>query len=682
MAGLFFGRKKTSPDGGNQSNNPFAGVQNVVPASRSLNERFIRRIPLIASLIYLLIGITWVVASDLAILKLIKRPSDIEAIQIYKGCLYVLLSAGLIYALLAIMSRWLFSHQAEIRRNAERLSMALNATNSGVWEWHLATRSLYVSPHLKMLFGYSSESRPDLDQLRTRVHQDDYQRFGEIVRRALESPEQEHAVQYRFQRQDGSYAWLSVRGRVLFDAHGNPERIVGVATDISHSKELTSHIERLTHFDLLTGLPNRTLFMQRLAEMTDPEVAAGSLVLVARLDLRRFQDINSELGMDVGDIVLSTIAERLEKACGPHSVVSRFAADDFALVTSAIPNLAAAQTIAEAISHAANEPISLDAEVVHVRLMMGATIYPNDGTDPAQLISNAELGLARAKEQGQLVEFYEAGMNESYRERAFMGRELRAAIHNNSLTLVYQPIVQSNDSALVGFEALLRWNHPRLGFVSPMVFVPLAETLGLINELGLWVLRTACGQAAAWNRTSKTPLLIAVNVSAKQMERDYFVNEVAAVLAESGLPPECLELEITESVLMADPEAVSRRLQRLRALNVQVAIDDFGTGYSSLAALRRLPVSKLKIDRTFVQDLGTGGDGGTIVNIILELAHNMGLTVTAEGVETEQQMAFLRERRCQTIQGYLISRPMPPDHFQPLLLKPENVMRQTVNTSH
>jgi len=631
------------------------------------DHAFLTRLPFLASIATVIVSTVWLLLMVFTLGSGSFAPAVSRPFAVLIALACSLPGAALVYGLLKRSLRRAIEQQLHARRDAERLLIALAATRSGVWEWHLTTRQFHISTQLLGLLGRNKTAPRTWEELQALVHPEDRHLMGTVICGALQNPDVEHSAQYRLKQEDGSYAWYAMRGRLLLDADGQPKRVVGVGTDITSTKEKDSHIERLTYFDPLTGLLNRARFMHMLEGKLEQRKASGSFLLVARIDINRFQDMNNVLGVALGDQVLTMFGHRLEDACGRRGVVSRFAGDDFAIAVSSLDSVEDAQALAEQITHAVNLPVEANGESLPVSAVLGAAIAPGDSDTGESLLAYAELAMVRAREDGQKLGFYQEGMNEAFRERARMEKELATALRKDGLTLAYQPIVRTDDRALAGFEALVRWSHPELGNVPPSVFVPLAESCGLISELGSFVLRTACRQAARWNRERPQPIVISINVSARQMESDRFVEEVAATLAETGLPASCLELEVTESVLLNDCAEVNNRLARLRSLGIHMAVDDFGTGYSSLAALRRLPVSKLKIDRSFVQDLNTSAEADAVVAAILELAHSMNLTVTAEGVETPEQLAFLRARQCQTVQGYLISRPLPAEALHPFL---------------
>ena len=630
-----------------------------------------RRLPALLALTYALAGALWIAGSDHLVNSLPLSAQQVAILQTYKGWFYVGLTAILLYSVLCMTGRRICLHQAQLRHYGERLELALSATSSGVWEWHLDSRTLVLSPQLKTLLGFPNDATLPTDILRQRMHPDDRERATATMRRMLHRPFTEQADQYRLRHSDGHYCWVGMRGRVICDANDVPTCLIGVATDITHSKEADVRIQQLIHFDALTGLPNRAMFIEKLREMSTGPLLKDEQVLVARFNIERFREINNELGMRAGDLLLRKMARRLERGTGALGVVARVGPDDFGVVVRGLIGNATTQQLAERLSLAVNKPYRLNGEAVHLRVTMGVTVFPADAAAPETLLSDAELALGRAREQGHHpVEFYAAGMNESYRLRSMLTRDLRQACERGELLLHYQPIFSARDQALQGFEALMRWRHRQLGMVPPSTFIPLAEDIGMIGTLGNWALHEASRQVAQWNQMAGTTLMVAVNVSPLQTQTNNFIDQVAAVLSHTGLSPQCLELEVTESALMADPVAAADRLRQLRALGVRVAIDDFGTGYSSLAVLKQLPVSKLKIDRAFVNDLDGNGEGVPIVTTIIDLARSLQLTVTAEGVETATQLDFLRDHGCDTVQGFLLGKPLPADQAEHLLPRP------------
>ncbi|WNB85470.1 EAL domain-containing protein [Cellulomonas sp. ATA003] len=417
--------------------------------------------------------------------------------------------------------------------------------------------------------------------------------------------------------------------------------------------------------DALTGLANRTLLRETLAGV----LRRGAAVSVLFIDLDDFKDVNDSMGHSTGDHLLESVAGRLRGCVRGGDLVARLGGDEFALLVLGQP--AAAREVAGRVVRALADPVHVDGRTVAVTASVGIA---DPSTDPEgsveSLLRNADLAMYLAKATGKnQVVAYADGMDRAARDKAELTGDLARALDGDQLEVYYQPTVMLHDGRSFGYEALLRWHHPQRGAVPPDVFIPLAEDSGHILAIGAWVLRTATAQAAAWARTGGAPVDVAVNLSPRQLADDAVLGLVADALAVSGLPARRLTLEITEGVLVRDVEAVTARLTRLRALGVRIAIDDFGTGYSSLSYLRRLPVDSVKIDRSFVSDLGSGGAATTLVSSIIELARSLHLDVVAEGVETEQQAAILRDLRCTQAQGYLYARPMPAsqlDHAAPV----------------
>jgi diguanylate cyclase (GGDEF)-like protein len=415
--------------------------------------------------------------------------------------------------------------------------------------------------------------------------------------------------------------------------------------------------------DPLTGLPNRTLMRERLAEEYARVAAEGGSFAVLCLDLDRFKNVNDTLGHQAGDALLALAARRIAATVGRGDVVARLGGDEFAVIQigGAQPQDAAA--LAERLIEAVRHPFDLQPQLVSIGLSVGGAVAPADGRDPDGILRSADLALYRAKTSGRNTSrFYEAAMDEAIQARQALELDLRHALAQDELELYYQPVVRASDRTIAGFEALLRWHHPERGLIAPADFVGLAEDTRLIVPIGAWVLAEACREAATW----PPGIRVLVNISAIQLEDAGLAAAVLGALAESGLPAARLQLEITETVLMHESEAVLAQLQALRAGGVRVALDDFGTGYSSLSYLQNFPLDGVKIDRSFIQNHGNPTTGAILASVV-GLGTALGISVTAEGVETEEQLAHVREAGCHEAQGYLFSRPLPAADARRLL---------------
>ncbi|MHB1291571.1 MAG: putative bifunctional diguanylate cyclase/phosphodiesterase, partial [Sulfuricella sp.] len=385
------------------------------------------------------------------------------------------------------------------------------------------------------------------------------------------------------------------------------------------------------------------------------------------LDLKGFKNFNDTLGHETGDLLIKAAAERLAGCLRPGDTLARFGGDDFCAM---LADLARSEDVAHAtrtILDGFAQPLHAGGRELRLPVTLGISLYPADGTDAEMLLEDADIAMHRARERGDDYQYYSAEMTATAAERLAMENDLRNALERGEFLLHYQPQTSLASGAITGVEALVRWQHPRLGLVPPLKFIPLAEETGLIVPLGEWVLRQACGQARAWHEAGLPALRVAVNLSARQFRQPDIDKTIGRALAETGLAPHRLELELTESILIQEPEAVADTLARLARHGVQISIDDFGTGYSSLAYLKRLPIDVLKIDCGFVRDITTDPDDAAIVRAIITMAHALGIRTVAEGVETKEQQDFLRRQGCDTMQGYYFSRPVPADDIARLL---------------
>ncbi len=440
-----------------------------------------------------------------------------------------------------------------------------------------------------------------------------------------------------------------------------------LVAQIRERKLAEERFAHLAHHDSLTGLPNRVLFHDRLQLAMVEAKRRRESAAILFLDADRFKTINDTLGHDAGDDLLKQIATRLTACLRAGDTVSRLAGDEFAVVLPGVENTNHTRHLAQRLLDCFVEPFLLKEQRIFITASIGVTLYPGDATTVEGLLKNADTAMYRAKDAGRNnYQFYSTDMHTHAVERLKLENALRGATERDELVLHYQPLVNLKSGQVEGMEALLRWNHPELGLVPPLEFIPLAEETGLIIPIGEWVLRTACAQARAWQNAGLPPLRLSVNLSARQFQKD-LVGMVASVLEETGLEPKYLELELTESVVMKNPEMAVATLDALDRMGVRLSIDDFGTGYSSLSYLKRFPIDTLKVDRSFVRDIPGDADDMLITSSIIGLAHSLGIQVVAEGVETYAQLSFLRAQNCDAMQGYYFSKPLPAPAFAQLL---------------
>lgn len=435
-------------------------------------------------------------------------------------------------------------------------------------------------------------------------------------------------------------------------------------------KRMQQNLSQLAQYDHLTGLPNRNLLGDRLKQALLRAARGKKGVAVMFLDLDRFKQINDSFGHSAGDQLLVCVAERLTRCLRREDTVARFAGDEFVVIVEGIAESWHSGVVAQKIIQSLAAPLIVDGHEMFVPVSIGIAVFPRDGSDRETLLRNADAAMYQAKNGGgNNVRFYESRMNERSYERLTMQNALRHAVERKELVLHYQPICSLESGCIIGLEALMRWQHPSRGLLQPEDFVVLMEETGIIVPVGDWVLRTACAQLRRW-RTALPSLRLQVNVSARQLGHPGFMDSVKRTLQETEVDPAGVTLELTENVLMDNSRQASDVLTVLRAMGVQLSVDDFGTGYSSLAYLKRFPVDTLKIDKSFVADIAEGSDGAAIVGAVINLAHDLRLKVTAEGVETPEQLAFLRANGCDYVQGFLFSRPLAPEKVSDFLAGP------------
>jgi len=468
------------------------------------------------------------------------------------------------------------------------------------------------------------------------------------------------AVETNLNHADGSVIPVELISRSL-DFAGRPHCIIAVR-DLRARRQAEQHIRYLAHHDALTSLPNRSRFNTKTDQEIEAALAKGGKLAVLSFDLDRFKEVNDLFGHAAGDKVLQAVASRATAVLGDRHMMARLGGDEFAILVPDLANPAAASELAEAILEALRCKDDTP-EADSISCSIGIAICPDDALNRETLLTHADTALYRAKNEGRSTyRFFEARMGTEVRERRMTEHDLRHAVARNEMRLVYQPQKDIQNGTISGFEALLRWRHPTRGEISPAVFIPIAEDIGAILEIGDWVLRTACREAARWTR----PLTVAVNVSAVQLHTASFVQDVHGILLETGLSPHRLELEITETALVRDFNRTLATLRQVKALGVRIAMDDFGTGYSSLSNLRAFPFDKIKIDRSFIKSVDTNEQAATIVRAVLGIGRGLGLPVLAEGVETENELEFLRQELCDEIQGYLLGRPAMIETFRGL----------------
>ncbi len=553
------------------------------------------------------------------------------------------------------------AHEA-LKESEERYALAARGANDGLWDWNLLTNVMYFSPRWKSMLGYhEGEIGDKLEEWLDRIHDSDRERVKDELAAHRKGLTPHFESEQRVLNKDGTFRWMLSRGLAVRDASGKATRMAGSQTDITEGKVT----------DPLTGLPNRLLFIDRLGRLIKhAKRRKDHLFAVLFLDLDGFKMINDSLGHLVGDQLLLAVSNRLEKCLrltdtvarlGETFTMARLGGDEFTVLLDDLKDLGDARLAADRLMKVLAPPFILGGKEVFTSVSIGIALSSSAYENPDDMLRDADTAMYRAKSLGKArYEVFDADMRASLVARLQLETDLRHALERGEFRNFYQPIVALDSGRIVGFEALLRWQHPTRGLVGPDQFIMVAEETGLIRELGWWNLREACRQLSEWKSQSDNYLnfTMNVNLSAKQFLQPNLVEEIRDLVEELDFSPETLKLEITESTVMIDPAATAKMLQQIKALGILLAIDDFGTGYSSLSYLHRFPLDTLKIDRSFISGVSDTGEGMEIAQTIMPMAKNLRLDVIAEGVETIEQVALLKKLQCKYAQGYFFSKPL------------------------
>jgi diguanylate cyclase (GGDEF)-like protein/PAS domain S-box-containing protein len=616
-----------------------------------------------AALLYLVLSVVWLQFSGYLLNSFFDNSTDLLRWQLINGYAWVAFSAGLIFIARARLFRCLGVGAKLRERNAdrERLRQAaavFDCTREGVLVTNNKGLIVHVNRAFMEITGYQCEEvlgqRPSM--FKSGHHPPG---FYQSMFATLDSLGEWSGEIWNRRKSGEIYPqWQTIR--LVHDDQGRLSQYVAVFSDISAIKNSEHELTRLAHHDPLTDLPNRLLFTDRAGQAVASAQAHKRGCALLMIDLDHFKLINDSLGHSVGDQLLKGVAERLNTLFGPGITLARLSGDEFALLAENCPQPGHAAALAQRVIDGLKERFEIDRHSLFINASVGISLFPSDALSAEQLLRNADSALFKAKSAGRdSYALYTEELTAHAQQRVQIAFELRRALEQQELRVYYQPVHDLKTSRLIGVEALVRWEHPQRGLVSPAEFIPIAERTGLIAEIDAWVMRQACQQMCQWHAAGVVLSFVAVNVSSRLFARRELYQQVAQVLHDTGLDPAYLELEVTESAVMEDPEVALEQMHRLRELGVRLAIDDFGTGYSSLLRLKRLPVQKLKIDQGFVAGLPGDEDDAAIARVIVALAQSMGMQVHAEGIEQVEQAAFLLEHDCDLGQGYWFGRPVP-----------------------
>jgi len=559
--------------------------------------------------------------------------------------------------------------EESLRQSEEKFRNILESIQEGYFEVDLNGNFTFYNDSMSRLIGYSKEEM--LGMHYTQFTNEEtakkvYKAFNEVY----STGEPSKGFDWQIIRKDGIEGFIETSISLQKDSSGKSTGFKGIVHDITERKRAEEQINYMATHDVLTGLPNRLMFNQLLIQAIRSAQRHKRQLAVFFIDLDRFKTINDSLGHEAGDRMLKEMARRFKRSLRADDVVGRLGGDEFVILTGEVDELSQIANVARKILSNVIKPMLLQGEECGVTASVGISIYPENGTDEQTLIKNADVAMYFAKEEGRNnYQFYSEDIQSLSNKRMLIETNLRRALENNELSLKYQAKVNLKTGRITGVEALLRWKNPIIGLITPKQFIPVAEETGLIVPIGRWVMKTACAQNVAWQRQGLHPVCMAVNLSLRQLTDDRLLEDIKAALDESGMAPNLLELEITESMVIQNLEHMIEVLTNIKKMGVRLAIDDFGTGYSSLAQLKHFPIDTLKIDRSFIHNLPEDSENQAITEAVIAMAKTLNLTVVAEGVETQEQEGFLRNLICDEMQGFYFSKPVAPDKFADLLSK-------------
>lgn len=546
---------------------------------------------------------------------------------------------------------------AILREKEVYLNLALGVAQAGFWEWDLKNNQLHFDDSWLNLLGFQSREEFLFAEL---IHPEDRSKVTRSLQAHLIGETPYYQSEYRLRTKGGEWRWFLARGKVVdWDSAGSPIRMIGITQDTTEHKEVENRLKEIAYFDPLTKLPNRSFMKDHICEVLE----RGASLAVLVMDLDRFKRVNDSLGNTIGDQILEMVVRRLQDLRPEGTILGRIGGDEFAFLVEEYGDTDNLRMLATRLLQSFARPFVTPENLIHLTLSIGISLYPEDGNDADTLLRNAGIAMDFVKgNMGDNFSFYTKQFSDTIARKLYFETEIRHAVANDEFTLYYQPQIHLQTEELIGVEALIRWNHPSLGFISPAEFIPIAEEIGLINLVGKWVLKTACEQHRIWRDAGFTVGRMAVNVSIYQFQSEDFYETVCEVLRETEMNPQFLELEITESVVK-NVKQLSDVLFRLRRLGVKIAVDDFGTGYSSLNLLHSLPLDTLKIDRSFIAEL-CNPSSQSLVKTMIDIGRNLIFDVIAEGVETEEQLHFLQDEACPIGQGFYYSKPLLPGELR------------------
>ncbi len=671
--------------------------------SNSLEATNLDRITWKITIIYLILGTLWILLSDQVLAVLVQDPEQYQTVQTYKGWFYVVMTALLLYVLLNgqmkklkdSRQKLLVSYeelesayeellameeklenqygqlnvkQNELLETEEKYRLIVEGSNENIWDLNKQTGVMLFSRTKEML-GYEEDEIEDShDALLSLVHPEDVLTVQKAEEQHIAGKAPYYYCEFRLKDKTGEYRWIQSRGKVVLDEDGNAVRMAGSHLDVTEQKRMMMEMYDMAFYDKLTGLGNRTLFYDHLKKILSSHQRRKKRFALLIVDLDDFKRINDTRGHRVGDEMLKQVALRFSELTEPGEMLARSGGDEFFILKPGIKSIEEVENLAAKVLKTFEIPFNIDEAEFFMGASVGITVYPDDGEDRDTLIQYADVAMNEAKAGGKnKYRFFDHNIRERVASWMEKEKDLRYAILREEFLVYYQPVLDVASGRIHGAEALVRWNHPTKGVLSPSYFIEIAEETGQIVPIGQWVMETVLKHYKTWSSKSDRNLLVSVNLSPAQFKRQDLHEWIKELIMKYDMKPEALQIEITETVVMENLQHSIEMLEKIRKLGVKVALDDFGTGYSSLNYLRTLPLDILKIDKSFIHHLGKDRKEASIVSQIINMAHELNLTVTAEGVEQKKQIQTLQRFGCEEVQGYYFYRPMPEESFRKLI---------------
>lgn len=650
---------------------------------------------------YICIGSLWILLSDKILEALVDDVKQIHILQTYKGWIYIIVTGVFLFSIIKnslakiqMVSNELYKSYEELNLAYEELiateedlkkrfeeikksenalaesetryQLAAEGANDGIWDLDVKNNKMYISTRGRNILGYDDfEGEYTMETWKSLLHPDDKSNaiklFNDYLNREIDT----YISAYRLKTKNGEYKWILSKGRAIWDKSDNPIRIAGSHTDITEQKRNEEKVLSLAYYDLITGLPNRAMFEKKLTLQISDSKKYNKKCALLYFDLDDFKNINDTLGHTYGDKLLKKVAKVLMEYKKEDYTLARLGGDEFALIVTDVKDLSQLYKLANKIIDSLEKPWVLNDQEFYISTSIGIAIFPEHGKDFQTLLRNADTAMYSAKEAGKKsYRIYKEEMYKKKIEFINMKKSLRYGVKYEEFILNYQPVVDLQNDKIIGAEALIRWEHPKQGLIPPNDFIPTAEKTGIIKEIGKWTLKTACKQNKIWIDKGYKNNKVSINMSALEFKQKNLVSNIKKIMEKTGLESKYLVLEITENIILEDINYTIDVLNELKKMDIKIALDDFGTGYSSLNYLKILPIDFLKLDKSFIDNVTTKAKDQAITKCLIRLAHNIGLQVVAEGIETQEQYNYLRKINCDLGQGYFFSKPLPAEKFE------------------